>query len=258
MMAAPADPPAIVQTIDLGCGSGAEQAAPSDPADPWEGANRRLYAVNEGLDKVAIRPLSMTYRRVLPRPARNAVHHALENLDEPRLAIDHLLQGKIQRAGGSVVRFATNSTIGVLGIFDVAKRAGFERHDTDFGIILGRHHVAAGPYIYVPVLGPSTVRDLIGTGVDFGLDPLNWVQFRGSTAVSNTTLALEGLDTRASIDRDLASLKRTAVDPYATIRSIYTQLRESEVRGGAMDVMNLPEFPSEPELPVEDQPPSSH
>jgi phospholipid-binding lipoprotein MlaA len=136
----------------------------------------------------------------------------------------------------------------VFGIFDVAKHVGLNHHDTDFGITLGRMHVGAGPYIYVPVLGPSSTRDIVGTGVDFALDPLNWIPFRESNIATNSTIVLEGLDTRAEIDSDLAGVKRNAVDPYATIRSIFTQVREAEVRGGAADVMDLPAFPDDPPL----------
>ena len=255
-------PPAICEFVDRdGAGGGAmEPMAPEPPdardsADPWEGLNRNLYGASEVIDRAAIRPAAMTYRRVLPRPVRTGVHNVLSNLDEPRLAIDHLLQGKLVRAGGSTLRFATNSTLGVLGIFEVAGGLGLKRKDTDFGITLGRMHFGAGPYIYVPVLGPSSVRDIVGTGVDFALDPLNWIQFRGSTTASTTTTILTGLDARARIERDLVDLKRSAVDPYATIRSVYLQLRASEVRGGALDVQDLPDFPDEP-APAADPPPS--
>ena len=254
-------PPAICELVDeTGAGGGAADAVSpgphADPEDPWEDFNRSLYDVNAVLDRAAVRPAAMTYRRVLPRPVRAGVRHALTNLDEPRLAIDHLLQGKLARAGGAAVRFAANSTLGVFGVFDVAGRAGLKRVDTDFGITLGRAHFGAGPYLYVPILGPSSVRDIVGTGVDFALDPLNWIQFRGAGTATTVTTVLQGLDTRAEIERDLADMKRSAVDPYATIRSVYTQLRASEVRGGALDVKDLPDFPDE-EAPSPDPAPEA-
>ena len=248
-------PPAICERVDQGGagGDGAREVAPSqrtsDSGDPWEGFNRGLYGANEVLDRFAVRPAAMTYKRVLPRPVRTGVRHVLSNLDEPRLAIDHLLQGKPKRAGGAAVRFAANSTLGVFGLFDVADRAGLKRVDTDFGITLGRAHFGPGPYLYVPLLGPSSVRDVVGTGVDFALDPLNWIQYRGSGTTTTATTILQGLDARAGIERDMADMKRSSVDPYATIRSIYLQLRASEVRGGAVDVKDLPDFPDEEAAP---------
>ena len=254
-------PPAIYESVGQNVDGGGKSGAVSvltaqrnDPGDPWEAVNRALYGTSEVLDRVAIRPAAMAYRRILPRPIRNGIHHVLVNLDEPRLAVDHLLQGRLRRAGQATLRFSANSTIGLLGVFDVADRLGLKRTDTDFGITLGRLHVGAGPYLYIPVLGPSSVRDAVGTGIDFALDPLNWFPYSGSTVVTNSAAILQGVDARARIDRDLVDLKRSSVDPYATIRSVYTQMRGSEVRGGALDVKALPDFPEEE---ISASPPSS-
>ena len=245
-------PPAICEQMAQEAEARSQAPPQREPGDPWEGANRFLYGVNDVLDRVAIRPIAMTYRRILPRPVRGGVRNMLSNLEEPGLVVDNLLQGHVGHAGGATMRFATNSTLGVLGIVDVAQHIGWKRHDTDFGITLGRMRVPAGPYLYVPILGPSSVRDLAGTGVDFALDPLNWIPFRGSTTFNNTTTAMKGIESRVAIEEELAAMKRGAVDPYATVRSIYTQLRESEVRGGGVDIGALPDFPDEP--PIADTP----
>ncbi len=229
--------------------SAAPPSPAKDAADPWQDANRRLYGVNDDLDRVALRPAAMAYRRWLPRPVRNGVHNAIANLDEPRVIVNDVLQGRVNRAGVATLRFAMNSSIGVAGVFDVAREAGWRRHENDFGVTLGRLGVTPGPYIFVPLLGPSTVRGLVGTGVDFVLDPLNWIPYRHANDIAVATNAFDALDSRARIDRDLTDLKRVAVDPYATVRSIYLQSKEAEVQGGMLDVRDLPDFPDAPETP---------
>lgn len=238
-------PPAIERTVDS---PGRTAHAPGDPA---EHTNRVLYRLNDGLDRILLRPVAMSYRRWLPRPVRTGIRNVLDNLDEPAIAVNDLLQGRPRPAGSAVLRFASNSTVGVLGIFDVARVWGLHPHDNDFGLTLARHGAGAGPYLFVPVLGPSSVRDVVGLGVDFAIDPLNLVKVRrGASAALDATVALEAIDDRGSIDADLRALQLSAADPYASIRSVYLQTRAAEVRDGRTG--DLPDIPDDTPAMAED------
>ncbi|MGE3142183.1 MAG: VacJ family lipoprotein [Hyphomonadaceae bacterium] len=217
--------------------------ASADREDPWEGVNRDLYGAHNFIDRVALRPAAMAYKHALPSPVRSGVRNFISNLDEPRVLVNDVLQGRLPRAGVAALRFVTNTTVGVLGLFDVAKHAGWERHENDFGVTMGRAHIDAGPYLFIPVLGPSSVRDLVGAGVDLVLDPLNWAQYRHKDEVDLTLTVVDGLDTRAELDPVIKNVNETSIDPYVTIRSVYTQAREAEVNGGAVRLEDLPDFP---------------
>jgi phospholipid-binding lipoprotein MlaA len=146
----------------------------------------------------------------------------------------------------------TNSTFGVLGLFDVATRQGVEYHVADFGQTLGRYGVPPGPYLFIPVLGPSTFRDLGGRVVDTTADPVSMIRFDGRTAVRYGRAAVFALETRADFDDELQEFDRTAIDPYVSLRSAYLQNRQDAVRGGKLDVDGLPDFTPEPEAPGPD------
>ncbi len=232
--------------------------------DPWERANRGLFGLNNVLDRIIFRPVAMTYRRVLPRFARNAVHNVVQNLNEPGIVINDVLQGKVVRGASSSLRFVANTTVGVAGIFDVAKHAGLPYHSNDFGLTLGKWNLESGPYVYVPVAGPSSVRDLTGTVVDFFIDPISWVDFRDSDILFTSKAIAGALDGRVRADPAIKKLDAVAIDPYATLRSVYLQSRESEVHDGAIDVDALPDFPdeapipsTEPEAPAMAEPPAA-
>ena len=222
-------------------GAAAQQPSP----DPLEPTNRRLFGLGQFLDKTLVRPIAMGYRRLTPRPIRKAVHNVLQNLDEPVVLANDLLQGRLAAGARTTTRFALNSTVGIAGTFDPARRAGIPHHDNGFADTLGRYGVTAGPYLYVPVVGPSSVRDLIGAGVDIALDPLTWTQFHHSQTVSRVNLGLTVLDSRTAVDRELRNLKQTATDPYATIRSVYLQKRAADIRGGEAAIEDLPDLPGE-------------
>ena len=240
-------------------GTAARAAAPGAAAttrasnpDPWQGFNRAGFAVHQFLDHWFLRPAAMAYQHVTPAPVRQGVHNFLGNLGEPVVAANDLMQGRVSKAGLTTARFVTNSTVGVAGLFDVARHMGAPHHDNSFGLTLGRAHVAAGPYLFVPLMGPSTIRDLFGSVVDAALDPLHWVRYRNSVEVNVTRVVLGGLDERARIDPDLRALLADATDPYATLRSVYLQNRQSEIENnGAAAPSALPDFgePAEPPPP---------
>ena len=216
--------------------------------DPWEGLNRKLYAFNNGLDKL-IRPGVVFYHHATPTPVRNALHNALTNCTAPVIFINDVLQLKPQRAVVTAARFVVNTTVGVAGFADVAASGlNLPYHNADFGQTMGRYGVATGPYIFIPVLGPSTIRDVVGRGVDGVIDPLNVVRYDGRVELGIARVIGGGLDARDRADPLLKDIQRTATDPYAYIRSAYLQNRAAAVRGEetAASVKALPDFGGEP------------
>lgn len=218
-------------------------SAVRDPSDPWEGMNRRFFALNTYLDRVAFRPLSVGYKRITPRPIRAGLHNAFANLGEPLVAVNDLLQGRLSDFGRSTGRFVANSTVGLAGLVDVAARGGVPHHDNDFGLTLARvGRVKPGPYLFIPLRGPTTLRDGVGQGVDVALNPFTWIGYPHDTDVGIGSVVIGGLDARASADKDLKRLADMSTDEYATLRSVYLQNRQSQVTGKAADVNALPSF----------------
>jgi phospholipid-binding lipoprotein MlaA len=237
----------------LACGlaalSGPARAAGFDPADPWEGLNRGFFRLHEALDKTLFRPAAIAYKRIIPKPARTGLSNAISNLGEPAVAVNDLLQGHGKKAGESLTRFAGNSTFGLAGIFDVATPSGLPHHDNDFGLTLARYGVKPGPYLFVPLVGPTSVRDAVGGAAALVLNPLVYARYPGDDAVGATTVIAGGLQTRADADGDLQTLYASATDPYASIRSYYMQSREAKVSGGKLDIEALPDFDTPPTQP---------
>jgi phospholipid-binding lipoprotein MlaA len=238
----------------------ADVAADTTPVDPWERQNRKFFAVNEKLDARVIRPTALGYEKKTPGPLRRGIRNFLSNLSEPVVFANDVLQFRFNRAGTAATRFVTNSTVGLGGLFDVAGQSGIEHHANGFGTTLGRYHVPAGPYVYLPVVGPSTVRDLAGAGVDGLMDPFSWGRFANHFAVDGTKTVVDGLDTRARADGDLQALTDTAADPYATLRSAYLQSRQAEIEGElGGKLRDLPAFddPAEDKAPPAQPSPDS-
>ena len=226
----------------------AAQAAPPPAAnvDPWEKANRDMYLVGGALDVVIIRPVSVFYKHATPRPGREGVHNLVNNLGEPVTFVNQVLQLRPKRAAGTFGRFALNSTVGVGGVFDVASGAGLPQHASSFGQTLSRYGVGSGPYLFLPVFGPSTVRDATGRLVDTFFDPINWLSFRDDAYFFASRTVLGGVDARVQADPVLRYVQKSATDPYVTLRSIYLQNAESQRNGGKLDVQALPDFGPEP------------
>ncbi len=204
--------------------------------DPLEPMNRAFYRVNQGFDAVVLKPAAEGYRYAVPGPVRNGVHHVLANLGTPVVLSNDMLQGKPRRAGDTLMRFVINSTIGVAGIFDVAENLGYPQHDTDFGVTLALWGVPSGPFLFLPVLGPTDPRDASGFGVDIAMDPFTWVgQGAAVTALGWTRYGMSAIDARSRVLDEVASIKKTALDPYATFRSLYRQHRTSEIEATRND-----------------------
>jgi phospholipid-binding lipoprotein MlaA len=200
--------------------------------DPLEPTNRVFYAINNGLDTVILRPAAQAYRYVVPGAVRRGIHNVLTNIATPAQLANDMLQGKPRRAGDTAMRFVINSTAGVLGIFDVATRWGYPDHDSDFGMTLANWGVPEGPFLFLPVLGPSDPRDAVGFGVNIALDPFTWIggpNQTGLTAFNWSRYGLNAVDTRERVLDSLDQIKKTALDPYATFRSLYRQHRHAQI-----------------------------
>lgn len=221
--------------------------------DPLEPTNRVLYAINDALDGVILHPLAVGYINAVPSPVRRSVHNALSNLDTPVLLANDMMEGKPRRAGDTFMRFVINTTVGVGGFFDPATSFGYPAHDADFGITMALWGVPEGPFLYLPVLGPSDPRDAAGYGVDVGLDPFTWVG--NGFLVSDLYIVRYGLtavDVRSSLIPDLDKVKEQALDPYATFRSLYRQHRKAQIDAARNDNRETtPDwYPSPPAAPA--------
>lgn len=228
---------AILAGLVTGCATPPPASDPDAVADfrqtndPLEPANRVFYKINNGIDTVVLKPVAQAYRAVLPEPVRTGIHNVLDNLGGPVRGTNDALQGKPRRAGDTTMRFLINSTIGVGGIIDVAKKLGYPDHDTDFGLTLGNWDVPDGPYLYLPILGPSSPRDAAGFAADIAIDPFTWIG-QGTTAHtigSWTRTGLNAIDERAGLLDVIDNVKKTALDPYATFRSLYRQNRAAKL-----------------------------
>jgi phospholipid-binding lipoprotein MlaA len=201
--------------------------------DPLEPTNRVFYAINNGLDTVILRPAALAYRYAVPEPVRNGVHNLLSNIGSPVQLTNDMLEGKPRRAGDTTMRFLINTTVGVLGIFDVATKWGYPNHDSDFGMTMAQWGVPEGPFLFLPVLGPSDPRDAAGFGIDIAMDPFTWIatgpNHPGWTAFSWTRYGLNAIDSRERVLDALDQIKKTALDPYATFRSLYRQHRHAQI-----------------------------
>jgi len=203
--------------------------------DPIEPTNRFFYKVNDAIDTYALRPAAVAYRDVVPGAVRRPIHNVLTNVGTPAMFANDVLSAKPRRAGDDMMRFLINTTAGGLGLFDVATGWGYPEHNVDFGLTLALWGVEGGPFLYLPIIGPSNPRDAVGFGANTVLDLLTWASFGGSTAVNLTRYGVTALDTRERFIDPIDSVKRSALDPYATFRSLYRQNRTDEVSRARQD-----------------------
>jgi phospholipid-binding lipoprotein MlaA len=199
--------------------------ADADPGDPWEGMNRRVFEFNEVMDRNLLRPLAKGYRAVAPKFVDDGVSNFFGNLGEVPSFINHLLQGRVADAGTDSGRFIVNSTLGLFGVFDVASKAGLEKRDTDLGVTLGRWGSGPGPYVMLPFLGPSTVRDTVARVGDYPLHPLNQLE---SDPLRWGLRATDIVDLRADL-LDVEDL--ITGDRYIFLRNLYLQRRQFLISG---------------------------
>ncbi|MEE9380843.1 MAG: VacJ family lipoprotein [Hyphomonadaceae bacterium] len=229
------------------CATGGQNAA-ATPGDPFEGWNRNVYAFNDAVDRYALGPTSDVYRTLTPGFARAGVGNVLSNLASPVVLVNDVLQGQPSRAFDTTSRFAINTTIGVLGLWDAAEYFGIEGHKEDFGQTLAVWGVEDGPYLMLPFLGPSTPRDAFGRIVDTALDPLNWTEFSGQEDLDDQIALGRGilgtLNARVAVDDQIETL-RAQTEPYVALRRLYLSQREAAIRNGAVEenpYEDLPDF----------------
>ncbi|MFO1056211.1 MAG: VacJ family lipoprotein [Dongiaceae bacterium] len=222
-------------------GLGACASAPTEPGakaaydetnDPLEATNRAIFGANQFLDRNALKPVAEAYKENVPEEVQAGVHNALTNLNEPVTGINQVLQGNFDFAWDTTQRFVVNSTIGGLGIFDVATDWDLPHRDADFGQTLGVWGVDDGPYLMLPLLGPSNPRDAVGFVVDILLDPLTWVGTPAVTALNYARFGGTVIDQRAAHLADLDEVQKNSLDFYAALRSLYRQHRTDLVDQG--------------------------
>jgi len=197
--------------------------------DPWEGFNRITFKFNDTLDNYALRPLALGYTKITPKPMQYGIHNVFNNLGEIKNLSNNLLQANFLAAGKDTSRFLINSTLGILGLFDVASNMGMERSNQDFGITLARWGVPSGPYLVLPFLGPSTVRDSVSLVPDGMLS----ITYQLHPEHDRYYFALlNGIDMRASL---LDAEKIMSGDKYLFLRNIYLQNRAYKIDGEIED-----------------------
>jgi phospholipid-binding lipoprotein MlaA len=209
----------------------AAEARAQTPGDPYEKINRRVFDASMAAEQKYFRPIARRYQSLTPGLLGLAIHNFITNLGEPIVVGNDILQFRVRRSADDLARLVFNTTFGIGGLVDVAKHEGLPHRDNDFGVTLGVWGVKSGPYLFLPVLGPSTVRDAIGMGVDSVAAPLNWVRFPGRLTLQVTTGIVGAFDSRVRQEGEMQAELSGATDPYATIRSDYLQSREAMIRG---------------------------
>jgi phospholipid-binding lipoprotein MlaA len=219
---------AFAAALSLGGCATLPPGSKPDPRDRFERANRSVYAFNKAIDHAVLRPVARGYVKITPRPIRRSVTNFFANIDYPITIINDALQGKVRDSLSDVARFGINTVVGVGGLFDPASHWGFEKRDEDFGQTLGKWGVHSGPYLMLPIFGPSTVRDAPAKIIDHFSTPrpylLNGNADLGLSVVGAVDKRAGLLDTDAMIDN--------AYDPYAFLRNAWLQRREYQVRDG--------------------------
>jgi len=213
--------------------------------DPLEGLNRGIYKFNDTADKAVIKPIAGAYKAVLPSPIRTGVNNFFDNLGTVVTAINDLLQFKFSKAMDDAGRFVINSTVGILGVVDVASMDNVPKHNEDFGQTLGYWGVGNGPYLVLPFFGPSSVRDTTGLVVDtVAFDPISYID---DPRTRNQLRLVKFIDKRAQYLPASDLLDDAALDPYAFMRDAYLQRRESQVKDGEVTKADDAEYDAEPE-----------
>jgi phospholipid-binding lipoprotein MlaA len=228
---------AVVMTLALAlaaCATEQQGAQSEDPYavdDPLEPVNREIFSFNLVLDQYVIKPTAQAYRDVLPDEVRDSIHSFFNNLRSPVIMFNDLIQGQGKLAGDTFARMWLNTVLGLGGVFDVASRSGIPFHDADFGQTFGVWGIGPGPYLMIPVIGPSNPRDAVGFVADGAADPANGIaSAKDVDWVAYPRAAVEGIDLRSRNIDILDRIQSTSLDFYATIRSLYGQRRAAQIR----------------------------
>jgi len=229
----------------IGCGlvaimlgglvAGCAANAPGEVYDPLEPMNRQIFAFNSAVDTTLVRPAAFIYREATPRPFKSMLSNFLSHITLPLTIVHDLLQGEQERAEIAASRFFVNTVVGMGGLFDVATPHGLRYHGEDMGQTLAVHGSGEGPYLVLPLLGPSNLRDGIGTLIDRVIDPvsaLTYIPNEGGMTLRASRTGATVVVTRERLIEPLDSLKRESLDFYTTMRSAYGQRRQAEISNG--------------------------
>ena len=209
-----------------GCATSSSYA--NNPKDPFQGFNRTMFAVNEGID-VAVKPVAKGYEAVAPLPVKVGIGNFFGNIWDVWTALNNLLQGKVGNAVSDTGRVLLNTTVGIGGVFDIASEVGLQKHSEDFGQTLGKWGVGDGPYFFWPIIGPRTTRDTFGWLVDTQIDPVWRVR---DIPVRNSMAGVRFIDVRASLLPSDKVVEEAAFDKYNYVRDAYLQNRRNEIFDG--------------------------
>jgi phospholipid-binding lipoprotein MlaA len=220
-----------------------------DPRDPWEGFNRGVYKFNDVVDRAVLKPVAQAYTYITPQPVRSCIHNIFSNVGDLWSAANSMLQGRGHDFVNTIGRFLFNTTMGIGGCFDVASANGAHKIPNDFGTTLGVWGIGQGPYLVLPIWGPSTVRDGVGLIGDWQGGAYTYTNPSAidDTAIRNSLWGLEIIDARARLLDTTDLVDNVALDPYSFIRDAYLQRRAAMVRGTANDDSDLPDYTMEDE-----------
>ena len=232
-----------VVELELAAVDIAAENAEEDVNDPLEPINRVVFDFNEVIQDAFLRPVAIFYNDTVPVTVRQGISNFLDNLSSPIVFANDILQGEFERALQTFGRALVNSTVGIFGLADVASELGVERHDEDFGQTMGSYGVGEGFYLVLPIFGPSNPRDVVGKFiVDPFFDPVGlWIDNTDQDGLDYTLDGVSGLDEYAGIVEELNQVKKTSVDYYAAVRSLYRQKRKTEIHNGS--TLELPPIP---------------
>lgn len=231
-------------------------ATSNHPKDPLENFNRAIFTFNDVLDQAAVKPAATFYQSALPSFVQTGVSNFFGNLGDVWTAVNNLLQGKLEAGMSDIMRVAVNSTFGFAGLLDIGSEAGLVKHREDFGQTLGKWGVVPGPYVVLPVFGPSTLRDTLAFPLDFKADP--WA-YKDPVYVRNIGTGLRLIDRRAAILDASTLVEEAALDKYTFIRDAYLQRRASQIRDGASAPDNgdaVPDYDNQSTSPASEEPPA--
>lgn len=226
-------------TVLAGC---AAVGTEPNPADPWEGSNRNMYAINDAVDRAVFRPVAEVYSFLVPRPVRTCVHNVFVNITEPWSGFNSILQERGHDGINTLGRFLLNSTAGIGGCIDVASMTGQPRIANDFGITLGVWGVPSGPYVVLPFIGASTVRDGFADIANLYGNQLITIGLIKDVPLRNSLWGLEVVSRREALLPISKTVDSTALDPYSFIRDAYLQRREAMIRGNLQEAEQLPDY----------------
>lgn len=234
-------------------GCATKPLGPANPADPWEASNRSVYEFNDAIDRALFKPVAEAYAYVTPQPVRSCINNIFLNLGEVWSFINSSLQGRHEDAINTMGRFLLNSTMGIGGCFDLASMNGAKRIPNDFGVTLGVWGLDSGPYMVLPFIGSTTVRDGTGKVPDIYFNQYGYGQLVHDIDVRNSIYGFEIVERREALLDVTNMVDKTAPDPYSFIRDAYLQRRAAQVRGANALAEKLPNYEDFEDVPADEK-----